>query len=368
MFSPSQIDLLKSSLYPNVPDDQMKLFVATCDRTGLDPFARQIYMVERKFKDQRTQEWKSKYEIQASIDGLRVVAERTGHYQGQDGPYWCGKDGQWKDVWLDAAPPMAAKIGVLKGGFSQALWSVAKWDSYAQISRDGKMSPMWKKMPDLMLAKCAEALALRRAFPNQLSGIYTGEEMAQADNPVTSSGPQTSPPPSTQGEPKEFAEARERRIKAEEEAKRILGDTPPDDAPLPEQMDPLDQALESSGPTLTEEDFSYAQSRSGRGGVYQASKLAERMGEKMRPPPGPGHDEDQDFLTESAATGTTWMQYKIPFGKHTGKKLSQLGQKAVKQYADWLTESARAQDKPMSQNANEFCAMAAQYLSIDPNA
>ena len=118
-----------------------------------------------------------RFTIQSSIDGLRIVALRSGNYGGQTPAEWCGEDGVWKDVWLDKNPPLAARVGVYYKDAQNPTYATAKWDSYAQTS------PIWRKMPDLMLAKCAEALALRKAFPNDLSGIYSDEEMAQADVP-----------------------------------------------------------------------------------------------------------------------------------------------------------------------------------------
>ena len=134
-------------------------------RTGLDPFARQIYMINRG----------GQYSIQTSIDGFRIVAQRSGNYGGQTSAEWCGEDGVWKNVWLSKENPAAARVGVYFKDTPHPTYAVAKWDSYAQNSAT------WKKMPDLMLSKCAEALALRKAFPQDLSGIYTGDEMEQAE-------------------------------------------------------------------------------------------------------------------------------------------------------------------------------------------
>lgn len=159
------------------------IFFHQCVRTGLDPFLRQIYLIERQ----------GKQTIQTGIDGFRLIARRAvdkrGETLGYERDEWCGEDGQWKDVWLSSEHPAAARVTVLRDGHS--FPAVALFSEYKATKRDGQLMSMWKNKPVLMLAKCAEALALRRAFPQDLSGLYTTDEMgteapedAPASDPV----------------------------------------------------------------------------------------------------------------------------------------------------------------------------------------
>jgi phage recombination protein Bet len=184
IYNPEQIELLKKTICEGASDNEFQMFMMVVKRTGLDPFARQIYALMRNVKNKVSEKWEKKLSIQTSIDGFRLIAERTGKYAGQQGPWWCGADGIWKDVWLSKEHPAAAKIGILRKDFAEPLYAVATWESYAQyFERNGvrTLSDMWEKLGPTMLAKCCEALGLRRAMPQELSGLYTTDEMAQAD-------------------------------------------------------------------------------------------------------------------------------------------------------------------------------------------
>jgi phage recombination protein Bet len=158
-------------------DANLSVFLHYCQRTGMDPFTRQIYMIGRW--DRQT--GGLKYTIQMAIDGFRIIAQRSKQYAGQTEPQWCGRDGVWKDVWVDhTTPPVAARIGVLRHGWPQPTYAVAHFAEFAPM-RNGEPEAMWKRMPANQIVKCAEAAALRKAFPNDLSGMYVPEELEKND-------------------------------------------------------------------------------------------------------------------------------------------------------------------------------------------
>lgn len=158
---------------------ELALLAEHAVRTSLDPMSRQIYGIYRY--DSRA--GGEVMTLQVGIDGLRAIAERTGRYIGQAGPFWCGADGVWREVWLDRTAPVAAKVIVRKviAGHVAETPAVAHFDEYVPRKRDGSAMGLWGEKPALMLAKCAEALALRKAFPADMSGLYTDDEMARAD-------------------------------------------------------------------------------------------------------------------------------------------------------------------------------------------
>lgn len=168
-FSNEEIETVKKTIAKDATEAELALFLGQCKRTALDPFSKQIYFVKDK---------NGKVTIMTSIDGLRLIAERSEKYEGQTQAQWCGMDGKWTDVWLDNNPPVAAKVGVFKTGFRDALFSVALMKEYQKKYADGNpVKGPWTEMPTIMLAKVAESLALRKAFPNEMSGIYSDAEI-----------------------------------------------------------------------------------------------------------------------------------------------------------------------------------------------
>lgn len=225
-FDEKEVKAWKDIIAPNAPDHIIKLVLRRCEQLGCDPAAKLIYAVNRKKggasglacpacgKALRKSEtefycWKKQngcgktysltdptlksaptvenesaedqWTLQSSIDFFRATAESSSEYAGQEDALWCGPDGKWVDVWLSDTNPTAARIGVLRNNFVQPLRSVALFKEYYG---DGAQSVFAKRMPAAAIAKCAEALAIRRAFPSKLSGIYIAEEMEQADRVI----------------------------------------------------------------------------------------------------------------------------------------------------------------------------------------
>lgn len=233
-FSPERLKLWRTSFAEGASDAEFGTFVELVRQTGLSPEARQIYLRSQWDKKKN----RTTFAPLTGIDGYRLVADRTGKYAGNDDPVFDNEK---------SPHPGKATVTVYKivGGMRCPFTASARWDQYYPGDAQGFM---WKKMPHLMLGKCAEALALRKAFPAELSGLYTDAEMEQAgaaaveapspspapDNkqrryePVDDQPPPPSddpPPPGTQTKPQQQAKPQ----------------PPPPKAPA-NQPEPLDKA------------------------------------------------------------------------------------------------------------------------------
>lgn len=168
LFSTAQVDLIKTQIAKDCTNEELALFVSVCERTGLDPFSRQIYAIKRSDK---YAPGGKRMVIQTGIDGYRLIADRCGSYAGQDEPVF---------TYDDSYRVSKATVTVYKLVSGQRCGFAAS----ALMAEYRQQSPLWDRMPHVMLAKCAEAAALRKAFPADLSGLYTQEEMMQADEPA----------------------------------------------------------------------------------------------------------------------------------------------------------------------------------------
>lgn len=182
-FSGKQIDILKNSICKGISNEEFEIFLMACAKTQLDPFMRQIYAVKRKSK-KPDGSWGETMTIQTGIDGYRLIAERTERYAPGPEPTYI----------MDEKGNLISSTAYIKKQTKDGTWHTvsasAYLDEYCQTFVDkatGEKKPtgMWVNMQRTMLAKCAEAQALRKAFPAEMSGVYTKEEMQQADVDVT---------------------------------------------------------------------------------------------------------------------------------------------------------------------------------------
>lgn len=167
--------LLADTIMPGASMPELKFFAEVCNRMNLDPFRREIHAVKRRV--QENGQWVERWVYQTGIDGYRKRAAATGVYAGSE-----------VITEPETAPvPTVARATVYRmvGGQRVSFTATARWSEYVQTNREGKPSAMWAKMPHTMLEKVAEAKALRRAFPDELNGVYAEEEMHQADNTRT---------------------------------------------------------------------------------------------------------------------------------------------------------------------------------------
>ncbi|WP_169165145.1 phage recombination protein Bet [Cellulomonas taurus] len=195
-FTSQQVAVLNHLGVQGADDDDLDVFFHVAKRTKLDPFARQIYMIGRNTYDQRQDRWVTKQTIQTGIDGYRLIGRRAADAAkvriSVNAPEWAHEDGSWRPVWMKAwGSPVAARITITRDG--EPFVGVALFEEYKQVKRNGDLTSMWAQRPAGQIAKCAEALAWRLAFPQDLAGVYVEEELQHADRqepeqPTTGAG------------------------------------------------------------------------------------------------------------------------------------------------------------------------------------
>lgn len=172
-FNREQVELIKRTVAVGATDDELKLFLYVAKKRGLDPLTKQIYFIKRKRTNPVTKKYEDIATIQTGIDGFRLIASRTGQLSGirrgviKEGDRLVGG---WAEVYRnDWQHPAREEVSL---------------QEYMPV-REGKPQGLWATMPETMIKKVAEAAALRMAFPEPLSGIYSDDEMAQADCTAT---------------------------------------------------------------------------------------------------------------------------------------------------------------------------------------
>lgn len=166
-FTADEQRLIRDTYANGASESEFKVLLAIAQTRNLNPLLREIFFVKRWDSDKGREVWQA----QVSIDGFRSIAERTGLYDGQDEP---------ELTYDEQGRLLSARVRVYRKDWGRPAVGVAYWGEFVQTKKDGGPTSMWLRMGRIMLAKCAEAQALRKAFPQQLSGLYTPEEMSQA--------------------------------------------------------------------------------------------------------------------------------------------------------------------------------------------
>ena len=192
-FPAAQLALIRRTVAADTNEAEFELFIHMARSLRLDPLRRQIYALV--YNKNRAD--KRKMSIIVAIDGFRAIAERTGNYRPDEDEPTFEFD---PDAKSPTNPAGLVKATVRVWKHSHGSWhkvtASAWWDEYAPIKEEwvdneagqrrpsGKMtldaSGQWGKMPRVMLAKVAEALALRKAWPDDFSALHAQEEVDRA--------------------------------------------------------------------------------------------------------------------------------------------------------------------------------------------
>lgn len=314
-FNPEQRRMILDSFLSGASEAEATVLLELARVRRLNPITRQIHFVKRWDMDKQREVWAA----QVGIDGFRSIAERTGLYDGQDEPEFGYSTVDGRRVLV------SCKVKVYRKDWSRPAVGVAFLNEYAQRKKDGNFTRMWAEKPHVMLAKCAEALAFRKAFPEDTSGLYAPEEEAGESLSDTPEAPQG---------------RRVEALKAQVAAK--LGKAAPSsavvDAPVAAPAEPEKPPPSRNGRRMPIHDV-------------------PADGPPEPPPPG---DEDAPF--EVAADVQDDRPYLPPpaetpvamsFGSGKGRPLAELQKKDLVWYAKVLAENVADPSKSRYRTDNE---------------
>jgi len=164
--SPAVVQTIRDTFAKGASPEEFTMFLGLCKGTGLNPFKKEIWFIKTK----------SGAQIMTGINGYYAIANNQAQYDGIETELVGEQEVTEGKITLKV--PIKAVARVYRKDRSKPSTAEAYWDEYSKplLSQYGNKT-LWGQMPRLMLQKCAESVALRKAFPQELNGTYTAEEM-----------------------------------------------------------------------------------------------------------------------------------------------------------------------------------------------
>jgi hypothetical protein len=177
-----ELQILRQAQYPSLTDHQFEFLHIMHKRLGLDIWRGHGCVVSAPGKV------RNELRFLLKLEGMRARAADGDRRWSKLGPFWAGPDLHWQRGWNGADNPFVCRVGICPAGDSRAHWGVAHWSECAMKTMGDRgeleLAPFWQQRPRIMIAKVAEAFALRSAFPDRLSGIYTPDEIQPNASPA----------------------------------------------------------------------------------------------------------------------------------------------------------------------------------------
>lgn len=166
--APEVVKTLKETVAQGATDAEFAMFAELCKSTGLNPFKKEVWFIKTKgYTKKDGTEVQGRVQIMTGINGFLAIANSNQQFDGLECEVAYEKDG---------ITPKSATAKVYRKDRKIPSTATALWREYYKPNPYGNKG-VWEQMPSIMIAKCAKSLALREAFPQELNGLYTAEEM-----------------------------------------------------------------------------------------------------------------------------------------------------------------------------------------------